>query len=290
MAVRPGLVAMMLLLPSVAAADPLVVHTATPANNRGVTTAQRVSLARAVGEVLATGQPDVPDAAEVHNRVETLAPAALACDAVECATSLATTLHARGVVLVSIARGNHRQVSLTLRWIDPQGAVRNEQHAEEVVAEWDDAIALARVSARALLAAMPPPPPVPVAAPAPAPAPVVSAPAVVTPPATRWVTTRRPVEAIIGSALVAGGAVALSIGAIAMGQDGGDTGRAIANGSEVYTATTRDTVLVIVGAAAVAGGVFMLVDGLRARRTEERVSLQAMPVAGGAWVGIGGAL
>ncbi len=281
---------LMSVVPVVAAADPLVVHTATPSNGRGITSAQRVTLADAVAEVIASGQPEVLRASETHARVETLTPAALTCDAADCASSLVTTLHARGVVLVSVARARNR-VTLTLRWIDAQGAVRNEQHAEEVVAEWDDAIALARVSARALLTAMPaaPPMPAPTVLP-PTPTPAVVAPIAPPPaPTTRTVVTRRPVEAIIGGALVAGGAVALTIGSIAMGQDGGDTGRTVQHGSEVYVATTRDTVLVIAGAAAVAGGVFLLVDGLRARRSEERLSLRTLPLNGGGWVGIGGA-
>jgi hypothetical protein len=288
---RPALVAMMLVVvPVAAAADPLVVHTATPPNGRGITSAQRVTLADAVAEVLASGQPEVLRASETHARVETLTPAALTCDAPDCASSLVTTLHARGVVLVALARSRN-QVTLTLRWIDAQGAVRNEQRAEEIVAGWDDAIALARVSARALLAAMPAAPPMPtptVLPPAPVPA-VVARPAPPSMPATRTVVTRRPVEAIIGGALVAGGAVALTIGSIAMAQDGGDTGATVPNGTEVYVATARDTVLVIAGAAAVAGGVFLLVDGLRARRTEERLSVRTFPISGGAWVGIGGA-
>ncbi len=277
------------VVPVVAAADPLVVHTATPPNGRGVTTAQRVTLADAVAEVIASGQPEVVRASETHARVETLTPAALTCDAADCASSLLTTLHARGVVLVSIARARN-QVTLTLRWIDAQGAVRNEQRAEEVVAGWDDAIALARVSARALLAAMPaaPPMPTPTVLP-PTQTPAVVAPVVPPPaPATREVVTRRPVEAIVGGALVAGGAVALTIGSIAMAQDGTATGATVQNGNEVYVATTRDTVLVIAGAAAVAGGVFLLVDGLRARRTQERLSVRTLPLSGGGWVGVGG--
>lgn len=292
---RPALAAFLWLCPLAAWADPLVVHTATPRNDRGITAADRLRLADAVAEVLSTGQPEVLRASDAHARVETLSPAGLTCDAAECASALLTPLHARGVVLVSVARGHHRQVSLTLRWLDAQGVVRGEQRAQEVVAGWDDAIAMARVSARTLLSEIPPvAAPTPVAPPAPivepAPAPRVAAPAAIAPPRTRWVTTQRPVEAALGGALIAGGATALTIGLIAIAQDGQHVGDLSNGREEVYTATTRDAVLVAAGAAAVAGGVFLLIDGLRPRRSQVAFSWQAVPLSGGAWVGLGGPL
>lgn len=292
---RAAFLATMLTLPAVAAADPLVVHTATPPNGQGITTAQRVGLADAVAEVLAAGQPEVLRASETHARVETLAPASLACDAADCAASVATALHARGVVLVSVARDRRRQVTLTLRWIDEHGAVGNEQRAQEVCAEWDDAIALARVSARALLAAMRAPAPAAPTAPLALATPVVAAPLAAplpptAPPRTQRVSRRRVWEAALGGALIAGGGAMLGIGAVAVAQDGEATSRVVANGSEVYTATGRDTALLIAGGVVAAGGIFLLVDGLRARSVEVPVTPQAMAIPGGAWVGVGGAL
>lgn len=293
---RPALAAILSLCPLAASADPLVVHTATPRSDRGISAADRLRLGDAVAEVLATGQPEVLRASDTHARVETLSPAGLACDAAECASALLTPLHARGVVVVSVARGRHRQVSLTLRWLDAQGVVRGEQRAQEVVAGWDDAIAMARVSARTLLSEIPPVAP---AAAAPTPAPIVEPtpaasaalpPPVTAPPRTRWVTTRRPVEAALGGALLAGGATALTIGLVAIAQDGQQV-TALPNGrEEVYDATTRDTVLVAAGAAAVAGGVFLLIDGLRPRRSQVALTWMARPLGDGAWVGLGGRL
>jgi len=293
---RPALAAILSLCPLAASADPLVVHTATPRSDHGISAADRLRLGDAVAEVLATGQPEVLRASDTHARVETLSPAGLACDAAECASALLTPLHARGVVVVSVARGRHRQVSLTLRWLDAQGVVRGEQRAQEVVAGWDDAIAMARVSARTLLSEIPPVAP---AAAAPTPAPIVEPtpaasaalpPPVTAPPRTRWVTTRRPVEAALGGALLAGGATALTIGLVAIAQDGQQV-TALPNGrEEVYDATTRDTVLVAAGAAAVAGGVFLLIDGLRPRRSQVALTWMARPLGDGAWVGLGGRL
>ncbi|MDP3220522.1 MAG: hypothetical protein Q8S73_40895, partial [Deltaproteobacteria bacterium] len=171
---RTALAALLWLCPLAASADPLVVHTATPRGDRPIPAADRLRLADAVAEVLATGQPEVLRASDTHARVETLSPAGLTCDAAECASALLTPLRARGVVLVSIARGRHREVSLALRWLDAQGVVRGEQRAQEVVANWDDAVAMARVAARALLSEIPPvaPPaaPTPIVEPTPAPA------------------------------------------------------------------------------------------------------------------------
>ena len=294
---RPALAAFLWLSPLAASADPLVVHTATPRSDRGISAADRLRLADAVAEVLSTGQPEVLRASDAHARVETLSPAGLTCDAAECASALLTPLHARGVVLVSVARGHHRQVSLTLRWLDAQGVVRGEQRAQEVVAGWDDAIAMARVSARTLLSEIPAvaapvavTPPTPIVEPELAPRPTV-APTVIAPPRTGWVTTRRPIEAALGGALIAGGAAALTIGLIAVAQDGHVAVGDLPNGrEEVYTATTRDTVLVAAGAVAVAGGVFLLIDGLRPRRSQVTLSWQALPLTGGAWMGLGGTL
>ena len=243
---RPALAAILSLCPLAASADPLVVHTATP-RDRGISAADRLRLGDAVAEVLATGQPEVLRASDTHARVETLSPAGLACDAAECASALLTPLHARGVVVVSVSRGRHRQVSLTLRWLDAQGVVRGEQRAQEVVAGWDDAIAMARVSARTLLSEIPPVAP---AAPAPTPAPIVeptpspraaTPPTVTAPPRAQWVTTRRPVEAVLGGALLAGGATALTIGLVAIAQDGQQVAELSNGREEVYSATTRDT-------------------------------------------------
>ncbi|TAK26562.1 MAG: hypothetical protein EPO40_20945 [Myxococcaceae bacterium] len=293
---RPALAAILSLCPLAASADPLVVHTATPRSDRGISAADRLRLGDAVAEVLATGQPEVLRASDTHARVETLSPAGLACDAAECASALLTPLHARGVVVVSVARGRHRQVSLTLRWLDAQGVVRGEQRAQEVVAGWDDAIAMARVSARTLLSEIPPVAP---AAPAPTPAPIVEPtpaasaalpPPVIAPPRTRWVTTRRPIEAALGGALLAGGATALTIGLVAIAQDGQQVTQLPNGREEVYDATTRDTVLVVAGAAAVAGGVFLLIDGLRPRRSQVALTWMARPLGDGAWVGLGGRL
>lgn len=293
---RPALAAILSLCPLAASADPLVVHTATPRSDRGISAADRLRLGDAVAEVLATGQPEVLRASDTHARVETLSPAGLACDAAECASALLTPLHARGVVVVSVARGRHRQVSLTLRWLDAQGVVRGEQRAQEVVAGWDDAIAMARVSARTLLSEIPPVAP---AAPAPTPAPIVeptpaasaALPApVIAPPRTRWVTTRRPVEAALGGALLAGGATALTIGLVAIARDGQQVTELQNGREEVYNATTRDTVLVAAGAVAVAGGVFLLIDGLRPRRSQVALTWMARPLGDGAWVGLGGRL
>lgn len=293
---RSALAAILSLCPLAASADPLVVHTATPRSDRGISAADRLRLGDAVAEVLATGQPEVLRASDTHARVETLSPAGLACDAAECASALLTPLHARGVVVVSVARGRHRQVSLTLRWLDAQGVVRGEQRAQEVVAGWDDAIAMARVSARTLLSEIPPvapaaaaPAPAPIVEPTPAPA-AAPAPTAIVPPRSRWVTTRRPVEAALGGALLAGGATALTIGLVAIAQDGQVAGELPNGREEVYSATTRDTVLVAAGAAAVAGGVFLLIDGLRARRSQVALSWMARPLGDGAWVGLGGRL
>lgn len=293
---RPALAAILWLCPLAASADPLVVHTATPRGDRGIPAADRLRLADAVAEVLASGQPEVLRASDTHARVETLSPASLACDAPECASALLTPLHARGVVLVSVARGRRREVSLTLRWLDAQGVVRGEQRAREVVAGWDDAVAMARVSARTLLSEIPPvaapatpPRPTPIIEPAPPPAPV-AAPSRIAPPRAQWVTTRRPVEALLGGVLFAGGATALTIGLVAMVQDGGRV-RELENGrEEVYTSTARDTVLVAAGAVAAAGGLYLLVDGLRPRRSQVALTLRAWPLADGAWVGLGGRL
>lgn len=294
---RPALAAILSLCPLAASADPLVVHTATPRSDRGISAADRLRLGDAVAEVLATGQPEVLRASDTHARVETLSPAGLACDAAECASALLTPLHARGVVVVSVSRGRHRQVSLTLRWLDAQGVVRGEQRAQEVVAGWDDAIAMARVSARTLLSEIPPvasaapaPTPAPIVEPTPAPLAAPPAPTVIAPPRTQWVTTRRPIEAALGGALLAGGATALTIGLVAIAQDGQQVTELSNGREEVYTATTRDTVLVAAGAAAVAGGVFLLIDGLRARRSQVALTWMARPLGDGAWVGLGGRL
>lgn len=292
---RPALAALVCMCPLAASADPLVVHTATARGDRSIAAADRLRLADAVAEVLATAQPEVLRASDTHARVETLSPAGLGCDAAECASALLTPLHARGVVLVSMARGHRHQVSLTLRWLDAQGSVRDEQRAQEVCGSWDDAVAMARVSARALLAHIPAVAPVavePVVTPVAAPvvAPPVVAPPTIAPPRVEWQVTRRPVEAAIGGAVLAGGVAMLTIGLVAVAQDGQQAAD-LGNGrEEVYTAGTRDTVLSIVGGAAVVGGAFLLIDGLRARRTQSTVSVAARPYGDGAWVGIGGRL
>jgi hypothetical protein len=292
---RPALAALVSFFPLAASADPLVVHTATARGDRGIAAPDRLRLADAVAEVLSTAQPEVLRATDTQARVETLSPAGLGCDAAECASALLTPLHARGVVLVSMARGHRHQVSVTLRWLDAQGAVRDEQRAQEVCGSWDDAVAMARVSARALLAHIPAVAPVVVAPPAPVVAtPVASAPVaappVIAPPRVEWRVSRRPVEAAIGGVVLAGGVAALSIGLIALAQDG-EQAVDLGNGrAEFYTAGTRDTVLTIAGGAAVVGGAFLLIDGLRARRTQEALSVAARPYGDGAWVGIGGRL
>ncbi len=292
---RPVLAAILFLCPLAALADPLVVHTASPRSDHGITTADRLRLADAVADILATAQPEVLSATDAHARIETLIPAGIACDAAECASSLLTPLRARGVVVVSLARGHHRQISLSLVWLDAQGVVRGEQHAQEVIASWDDAIAMARVSARALLMDIPAvattvPPIAPPPILEPTPAPTVEAPPHVAPPRMGWITTRRPTEALLGGVLFAGGVTALAIGLTAIAQDGERVGE-LGNGrEEVYTATTRDTVLVAAGASALAGGIFLLVDGLRPRRSPVALSWQARPFGDGAWVGIGGPL
>ncbi|MDO9017650.1 MAG: hypothetical protein Q7V43_12125 [Myxococcales bacterium] len=290
---RTALAALLWLCPLAASADPLVVHTATPRGDRPIPAADRLRLADAVAEVLATGQPEVLRASDTHARVETLSPAGLTCDAAECASALLTPLRARGVVLVSIARGRHREVSLALRWLDAQGVVRGEQRAQEVVANWDDAVAMARVAARALLSEIPPvaPPaaPTPIVEPTPAPA-LAAPPPPIAPPRPQWVTRRRPVEALLGGVLAAGGATALTIGLVAVAQDGGQVVELDNGREEVYTATARDTVLIAAGAAAVVGGVFLLIDGLRARRSPVAITVSGRPYADGAWVGLGGRL
>ena len=290
---RPALAALLWLCPLAASADPLVVHTATPRGDRPIPAADRLRLADAVAEVLATGQPEVLRASDTHARVETLSPAGLTCDAAECASALLTPLRARGVVLVSIARGRHREVSLALRWLDAQGVVRGEQRAQEVVANWDDAVAMARVAARTLLSEIPPvaapAAPTPIVEPTPAPA-VTAPPPPVAPPRPQWVTRRRPIEALLGGVLAAGGATALTIGLVAVAQDGAQAAVLDNGREEVYTATARDTVLVAAGAVAIAGGVFLLVDGLRARRAPGAITVSGRPYADGAWVGLGGRL
>lgn len=289
----PALAALLWLCPLAASADPLVVHTATPRGDRPIPAADRLRLADAVAEVLATGQPEVLRASDTRARVETLSPAGLTCDAAECASALLTPLRARGVVLVSIARGRHREVSLALRWLDARGVVRGEQRAQEVVANWDDAVAMARVAARTLLSEIPPvaapAAPTPIVEPTPAPA-VTAPPPPVAPPRPQWVTRRRPIEAILGGVLAAGGATALTIGLLAVAQDGAQSAVLDNGREEVYTATARDTVLVAAGAVAIAGGVFLLVDGLRARRAPVAITVSGRPYADGAWVGLGGRL
>jgi hypothetical protein len=290
---RPALAALLWLCPLAASADPLVVHTATPRGDRPIPAADRLRLADAVAEVLATGQPEVLRASDTHARVETLSPAGLTCDAAECASALLTPLRARGVVLVSIARGRHREVSLALRWLDAQGVVRGEQRAQEVVANWDDAVAMARVAARTLLSEIPPvaapAAPTPIVEPTPVPA-VAAPPAPIAPPRPQWVTRRRPIEALLGGVLAAGGATALAIGLVAVAQDGAQVAPLDNGREEVYTATARDTVLVAAGAVAIAGGVFLLIDGLRARRAPVAITVSGRPYADGAWVGLGGRL
>jgi len=290
---RPALAALLWLCPLAASADPLVVHTATPRGDRPIPAADRLRVADAVAEVLATGQPEVLRASDTHARVETLSPAGLTCDAAECASALLTPLRARGLVLVSIARGRHRELSLALRWLDAQGVVRGEQRAQEVVANWDDAVAMARVAARTLLSEIPPvaapAAPTPIVEPTPARA-VTAPPPPVAPPRPQWVTRRRPIEALLGGVLAAGGATALTIGLVAVAQDGAQAAVLDNGREEVYTATARDTVLVAAGAVAIAGGVFLLVDGLRARRAPVAITVSGRPYADGAWVGLGGRL
>ncbi|MDP3216625.1 MAG: hypothetical protein Q8S73_21120, partial [Deltaproteobacteria bacterium] len=116
------------------------------------------------------------------------------------------------------------------------------------------------------------------------------APALAAPPRPQWVTRRRPVEALLGGVLAAGGATALTIGLVAVAQDGGQVVELDNGREEVYTATARDTVLIAAGAAAVVGGVFLLIDGLRARRSPVAITVSGRPYADGAWVGLGGRL
>jgi hypothetical protein len=281
------------MCPLAAYADPLVVHTATPRSDRSISVADRLRLADAVADVLAEAQPEVLRATDTHARVETLSPAGLGCDAPECASALLTPLHARGVVVVSVARGRHREVSLTLRWLDAQGVLRGEQRAEEVVAGWDDAVAMARVSARSLLADIPAATTPTVSAPIATPpvAATVTAPAVVAAPPRREPTyARRPGEILLGGVLIAAGAASATIGLVAVARDG-DEAAVLDNGRvEVYNATTRDAVLLSLGGAAIVGGAVLLVHGLRARRSPPAIALAARPLGDGAWVGVGGSL
>ncbi len=292
---------MALLVPLSAAADPLVVHAGMPRHAHGPTDAQRLAVGNAVAEVLATGQPDVLRATDTRARVATLAPAAVACDAPECATAMLTPLRARGVVLVTLQPGRHQHLALTLRWLDAQGTVRATQTADEVVANWDDALAVARVTARTLLAAIPPVPAAPAVVastailerPAPTPVVVTAAPprtVEVAPSAPAPAGRRRAFEAVMGGALVAAGGTFGGLGAASFARDG-SVAQTLPNGrEEVYAASTRDTVFLVVGGAAVAAGVVLLVDGLRARPAPARVSAWTAPLPGGAIVGLGGAL
>lgn len=261
-----------LLGPAASLADPLPVHTATqlrPRDLRDISAEQRLQAADAVAEALRAVAPEALSAQETRTRVQTLVPDGLACDAPACAATLATPLNARAVALVRLAAPRRGRVRVWVGLVDRQGTVTAQQEAEEAVAAWPEAVALAREAARPLVEALraAAPPPTPAVTPMPTvvtPA-VTPPPAVVTPPVAPTVTYRRPVEAAAGAGLVAVGITLATTGLVSVLRDGSVAEPLPNNVDRVYVAGTRDFVLLGLGAAAAVTGVVLLVDGLRLR-------------------------
>lgn len=267
-----------------AVADPLPVHTPTAQVSARPTVAQRLSLADAVSRVLSEALPEVLSGAESHTRVETLCPSALSCAEPGCVAGIRTALGARGVVLVRIEPGARRRLRVAVDVLDARGETLAHGDGEETVGEWEDALALARVVAapvRERLRAIPHEPAPTVT---PAQTPTVAAPAPHPTHAEGTVPThearadgrsvagvedatvgrRRPAEAVLGGALLLGGALAATMGSVSLARDGSPApGMAIDNAERVYVAGTRDYVLLGVGAASVAVGAVLLIDGVR---------------------------
>lgn len=105
------------------------------------------------------------------------------------------------------------------------------------------------------------------------------------------VTTRRPLEALAGAVLLAGGLTGTGLGVLSLARDGQEAEQ-VEHGRRVYEMGALDWGF-LVGGVAVAGlGVFLLVDGLRARTTRVvRASVTLLPALDGrGWaLGLGGA-
>lgn len=254
-------------------ADPLPVHTATqlrPRDLRDISAEQRLQAADAVSESLRAVAPETLSALETRTRVQTLVPDGLACDAPACAGALTTPLNARAVVLVRLSAPRRGRLRVWVGLVDRQGAVTAQQEAEEAIAAWPEALALARETARPLVetlrTATPTPTPSPQVVAAPSPAPIEApSPPPAAPPAVSTVTYRRPLEAAVGGGLAALGVTLATAGIVSVLRDGDVAATLPDNVERVYVAGARDYALLGVGAAAAVTGVVLLVDGLRPR-------------------------
>ncbi len=263
------------LVPSAALADPLPVHTATglrPRELREIPAAQRLQAADAVAEALGAVAPEVLSGQETRSRLQTLVPDALSCDAPACVPSIATPLHARGVVLLRLSTPRHGRVRVWVGLVSPAGEVSALQEAEEAVAGWPEAVALVRETARPLVEALrQPAPSTPVAAsaaPAPTPgSPRAAPPSTQPPPSVEQPveTYRRTTEAALGAGLLAVGVTLATTGLVSVSRDGSVAESLPNNVDSVYVAGARDYVLLGLGTAAAVAGVVLVIDGLRTR-------------------------
>jgi hypothetical protein len=141
-----------LTLSSAALGDPLPVHTAT---TRVATTslqpADRIELADAVAGVFsAASVPEVLTASETRNRLQEINPVGVSCDAANCASAVFGPVRARALVLVRQNRTSGR-VSLNIEYINLRGEVVLHEDRNEAIAQWSDAIAIARIAATRLV-------------------------------------------------------------------------------------------------------------------------------------------
>ncbi len=246
---------------------------------------QRLQLADAVAEVFHRTLPDVISARDTDRRLAALTPAALACDLPGCVGAVAMPLHARAVTLVREDYTSAGSLRVVIDTVTPDGVVTAHAEGDQPVGAWPEALALARiVAARAVAlvsANSPVAPPaeaprIPVIPPVRAPAPVVQAPETpsLRPPSNvlrdlpAHATHRRGWEIALGSGLIAAGLAATTVGLVAVAQDGSVVSTSAAMETD-YRAGTRDYVLLGLGIPALVGGVLVLMDGLRARPTED---------------------
>lgn len=117
--------------------------------------AERIALSDAVAVTLGRALPEVLSGGETRARLEVLDPVRLNCDSTECAGQVATLLGARAVVLVlPVLHGSRLQIELLM--VDPSGQRRAEERGETTIADWEDALAFARVVTERLLAILQP--------------------------------------------------------------------------------------------------------------------------------------
>lgn len=262
-------------LSSVSLADPIAVY-APRQVSRETSSQPTNAVADAVSEVLSVDLRDVLSGVETATRVDALAPAANTCRSAQCAAQIAVALDARAVVLVDATQSRHR-ASVRLTVVNRNGETIASRTNSETVGSWADVIALARVSARELIA------PLhaldraePTEAPRSQPVVTVTPPAVTehlapTPngsqPRPLIRRYRRWPEALAGGAIFTAGAVLTSLALVSVARDGSVANDLGDGREEVYSVSTRDWVFLGVGAAALAGGVVLVIDGLQ-QRTE----------------------